>query len=78
MTTLPQTEPIPLEVPALPRTALDELYHFFQYLQFKYQVNLEPLIESIEDEIDVFDAEAALLEPGEVSLADLKRELKLD
>jgi hypothetical protein len=78
MTTLPQTESIPLEVPALPRTALDELYHFFQYLQFKYQVNLEPLIESIEDEIDVFDAEAASLEPGETSLSNLRQELKLE
>jgi len=28
MATLPLTEPVALEVPALPRAALDELYHF--------------------------------------------------
>jgi len=39
MTTLPLTEPVALEVPALPRAALDEVYHFLQYLQFKYSVD---------------------------------------
>lgn len=77
MTTLPQTEPVTLEVPTLPRSAIDELYHFLQYLQFKYQVSLETAIESLEDEIDTFDAEFALQEPGETSLADLKQELGL-
>jgi hypothetical protein len=62
MATPSKTKPVALAVPALPRTALDELYHFLQYLQFKYGVDLEPVIESIEDEIDVFDTEVALQE----------------
>ncbi len=71
MTTLPETktkpkiDPVTLELPALSRHAIDELYHFLQYLQFKHQVDLEPAIEAIEDEIDVFDVEVALQEPGE-------------
>ena len=77
MTTLPLTEPVALEVPSLPRAALDELYHFLQYLQFKYNVSLELTLEALEDEIDSFDAEAALQEPGEISLANLKQELSL-
>lgn len=77
MTTLPQTEPIALEIPTLPRPAIDELYHFLQYLQFKYGIDLEPAIESLEDEIDTFDAEVARQEPGGISLADLKQELGL-
>ncbi|GAB4339104.1 MAG: hypothetical protein OHK0047_29660 [Leptolyngbyaceae cyanobacterium] len=60
MTTLPLTEPVALEVPPLPRSALDELYHFLQYLEFKYQVDLESTLEVLEDEIDSFDADAAL------------------
>jgi hypothetical protein len=56
MTTLPLTEPVALEVPSLPRSALDELYHFLQYLQFKYKVDLELPLETLEDEIDSFDA----------------------
>lgn len=75
MTTLPRTGPVSLEVPSLPRTALDELYHFLQYLQFKYSIDLEDVIEAIEDEIDGFDADAALQETGAVSLASLKQEL---
>jgi hypothetical protein len=78
MNTLPLTEPVALEVPPLPRTAIDELYHFLQYLQFKYKVNLESILESIEDEIDGFDADSALQEPGELSLASLKQELGLE
>jgi hypothetical protein len=77
MTTLPLTEPVVVEVPPLPRAALDELYHFLQYLQFKYKADLEPTLEALEDEIDSFDADAALQEPGEISLADLKQELSL-
>jgi hypothetical protein len=78
MKTLPSTEPIALELSALPRSALDELYHYLQYLQFKYQVNLESTIEAIEDEIDGWDAEVALQEPGGISLASLKQELGLE
>ncbi|MFE4105050.1 hypothetical protein [Almyronema epifaneia] len=78
MTTLPLTEPIDLDIPSLPRAALDELYHFLQYLQFKYQVDLEGALEQIEDEIDSFDADVALQESGEVSLAGLKQELGLE
>ncbi|MGB3292272.1 MAG: hypothetical protein WBB01_04655 [Phormidesmis sp.] len=81
MTTLPKPkiEPITLEIPALSRHAIDELYHFLQYLQFKHQVDLEPAIEAIEDEIDVFDADVALQEPGEaISLEEFKRELGLE
>jgi hypothetical protein len=77
MATLPLTEPVALELPPLPRAALDELYHFLQYLQFKYKADLEPTLEALEDEIDSFDADAALQEPGEISLADLKQELSL-
>lgn len=77
MATLPLTEPIELDIPSLPRTALDELYHFLQYLQFKHQLDLTSAIESIEDEIDSFDAEMALQEPGEISLAQVKQELGL-
>ena len=78
MTTLPLTEPISLEVPPLPRAVLDELCHFLQYVQFKYKVDLELTLEALEDEIDGFDADAALQEPGEISLASLKHELGLE
>jgi hypothetical protein len=77
VTTLPLTEPVALEVPSLPRSALDELYHFLQYLQFKYKVDLEPSLEAIEDEIDGFDADVALQETGDISLTSLKQELGL-
>jgi hypothetical protein len=75
MTTLPLTEPVALEVPSLPRSALDELYHFLQYLQFKYKVDLELPLEALEDEIDGFDADTASQETGETSVASLKQEL---
>jgi len=78
MTTQPLTEPVALEVPSLPRAALDELYHFLQYLQFKYKVDLEETLEGLEDEIDGFDADMALQEPGEMPLAKLKQELGLE
>ncbi len=78
MTTLPLTEPINLDIPSLPRAALDELYHFLQYLQFKYNLDLAATLEAIEDEIDSFDADVALQEPGEVSLTSLKQELGLE
>lgn len=78
MTTLPLTEPVALAVPPLPRSALDELYHFLQYLEFKYQINLESTLEILEDEIDSFDADAALQEPGEIPLDSLKREIGLE
>lgn len=78
MTTLPSTEPVALEMPSLPRAALDEPYHFLQYLQFKYNVDLELPLEALEDELDSFDADAALQEPGEISLNNLKQELGLE
>jgi hypothetical protein len=78
MTTLPLTEPVALAVPSLPRSAMDELYHFLQYLQFKYKVDLESSLEVLEDEIDGFDAEVSLQETGEISLASLKEELGLE
>ncbi|HEY9620637.1 MAG TPA: hypothetical protein V6C78_09725 [Crinalium sp.] len=76
MTTLPLTEPVVLEIPALNRAALDELYHFLQYLQFKYKVDLEFPLDALEDEIDSFDADVALQETEEISLASLKEELR--
>jgi len=78
MTTLPLTEPVALEVPSLPRSALDELYHFLQYLQFKYKVDLELPLETLEDEIDSFDADTALQETADISVASLKQELDLE
>ncbi|MEO0870220.1 MAG: hypothetical protein AAFY17_17670 [Cyanobacteria bacterium J06642_11] len=77
MTNLPMTEPVALDVPALPRAALDELYHFLQYLQFRYKVDLGLPLEVLEDEIDGFDADIALQETDEISLANLKHELGL-
>lgn len=75
MTTVPLTEPITLEIAPIPRAALDELYHFLQYLQFKYGAELELALEAIEDDIDGFDADAALQESGSISLTSLKQEL---
>jgi hypothetical protein len=49
-----------------------------QYPQFKYKVDLEATLEALEDEIDSFDADVALQEPGELSLASLKQELGLE
>ncbi len=78
MTTLPLTEPVALEVPSLPRSALDELYHFLQYLQFKYKVDLELPLEALENEIDSFDADTALQETEDIPLSSLKQELGLE
>ncbi|MBE9098860.1 hypothetical protein [Vacuolonema iberomarrocanum] len=78
MKTLPLTQPVSLEIPALPRAALDELYDFLQYLQFKYQLDLEATLEQLEDEIDGFDAEVALQEAGAIPLDALKQELGLE
>ena len=73
-----QIEPISLELPALSRHAIDELYHFLQYLEFKYQLNLEPALETIEDEIDPYDVDIALQEPGEpIPWEEVKKELEL-
>jgi hypothetical protein len=47
-------------MPPMPRAALDELYHFLQYLQFKYNVDLELPLEVLEYEIDGFDADVSL------------------
>ena len=77
MTTMPFTDPVTLEIAPLPRAALDELYHFLQYMQFKYGADLEPTLEAIEDAIDRFDADIALQEPGDISLSSLKQELGL-
>ena len=72
----PKIDPFTLELPSLSRHAIDELYHFLQYLQFKHHVSLELAIEAIEDEIDVFDAEVARQEPGEpIPLEEFKKEL---
>lgn len=73
MTTLPLNEPVALELPALPRSALDKLYHFLQYLQFKYKVDLELPLETLEDAIDSFDADS-VQEMGDISLPSLKQE----
>ncbi|MBE9062353.1 hypothetical protein [cf. Phormidesmis sp. LEGE 11477] len=80
MTTLPKPkiDAFTLEIPPLSRSAIDELYHFLQYLQFKHQIDLEATIEAIEDEIDPYDAEIALQEPGDaVPWETLKQELGL-
>ena len=75
-TTQPTIEPFTLELPSLSRHAIDELYHFLQYLQFKHQIDLEPAIEALEDEMDVYDVEVALQEPGEtITLEEFKTEL---
>lgn len=74
MATLSRTQPTTLEVPALPRSAIDELYHFLQYLQFKYDLELASAIESLEDEIDIFDADVAQQESGDTTLEELKQE----
>ena len=75
----PKIDPVTLELPSLSRHAIDELYHFLQYLQFKHQIDLEPAIETLEDEIDVYDVEVALQEPGEpISLEDFKKELGIE
>jgi len=77
--TKPKIDPVTLEIPALSRSAIDELYHFLQYLQFKHQVDLEPAIETIEDEIDSFDIDVARQESGEaIPLEKFKEELGLD
>lgn len=75
MTTMPLMAALTMPLPAMPRSALDELYHFLQYLQFKYEIDLEPSLECLEDEMDGFDADMALQEPGEVSLTSFKSEL---
>lgn len=64
-TALPKIDPVTLELPSLSRHAVDELYHFLQYLQFKHQVDLEPAIEALEDEIDVFDIRVSQQEAEE-------------
>ncbi len=74
----PNIDPVTLELPSLSRHAIDELYHFLQYLQFKHQIDLEPAIEALEDEIDVFDVKVALQEPGEaIPWEKVKEELGL-
>ena len=77
MATLPRVDPITLKLPALPRATLDELYHFLQYLQFKYSLDLEPCIEALEDEMDNVDGDAALAEAGAMPLSQLKQSLDL-
>ena len=74
-----QIQPINLKLPALSRHAIDELYHFLQYLEFKYQLDLESALETIEDEIDPYDVDVALQEPGEpITLEELKKELGVE
>ncbi|NEO85085.1 MAG: hypothetical protein F6J87_12675 [Spirulina sp. SIO3F2] len=78
MKTLTGIEPITLKVPALSRAAVDELYHFLQYLQFKYECDLDAALVILEDEMDGFDADVALQETGAISLSELKQELGLE
>lgn len=47
----PKIDPVTLQLPSLSRHAMDEPYHFLQYLQFKHQIDLEPAIEALENEI---------------------------
>ena len=61
----PKIDSVTLEIPSLSRHAIDELYHFLQYLQFKHQVDLEAAIEALEDEMDIYDVEVASHELGE-------------
>lgn len=71
----PKIDPVTLELPALSRHAIDELYHFLQYLQFKHQIDLEPAIEALEDEIDVFDVKVALQQSeASISWEQVKQE----
>lgn len=73
-----QIQPITLELPALSRHGIDELYHFLQYLEFKYQLDLESALEVIEDEIDPYDVDVARQEPGEpIPWEEVKKELEL-
>ncbi|WP_017305492.1 hypothetical protein [Spirulina subsalsa] len=78
MKTLPLISDLKLELPPLNRMALDELYHFLQYLQFKHDLDLEVVLEVLEDEMDGFDAEVAQQESGGIPLAKLKQELGLE
>ncbi len=80
MTTLPKPkiDAFTLEVPPLSRDAIEELYNFLQYLQFRHEIDLNTALEAIEDEIDPYDAEIALQEPGDaVPWETLKQELGL-
>lgn len=80
MTTLPKPkiDAFTLEIPSLSRSAIDELYNFLQYLQFRHEIDLDAALEAIEDEIDPYDAEIALQEPGDaVPWETLKQELGL-
>ncbi|MEL6604085.1 MAG: hypothetical protein AAFP20_12750 [Cyanobacteria bacterium J06614_10] len=73
-----QIQPINLELPVLSRHAIDELYHFLQYLEFKYQLDLEPALETIEDEVAPYDVDVALQERGEpIPWEEVKKELEL-
>ncbi len=75
MTTLPKPkiDAFTLEVPSLSRDAIEELYNFLQYLQFRHEIDLDTALEAIEDEIDPYDAEIALQEPGDaVPLGNLE------
>lgn len=81
MTTLPKPkiDAFTLEVPSLSRDAIEELYNFLQYLQFRHEVDLDTALEAIEDEMDPYDAEIALQEPGDpIPLEDFKKELGIE
>ncbi len=67
-------------LPELPltRAAMDELYHFLQYLQFKYQMDLERAIAAIADEMDIVDSQAALAEGEGLPWHQVKQALGLD
>jgi hypothetical protein len=75
--TQPPVTPVILPELALSRAAMDELYSFLQYLQFKYQTDLEAAIESVEEEMDIIDAREALAEGGAIPWSQVKQELGL-
>lgn len=70
-----QAHPVSLPPLQLPRQGMDELYHFLQYLQFKYRTDLESAIESVEEEIDLIDCEEALKSHERIPWEQVKREL---
>jgi hypothetical protein len=74
---LPMVTTVILPELPLPRAAMDELCRFLQYLQFKYQMDLELAIESVEDSIDIIDARDALAEGGGIPWNQAKQELGL-
>ena len=68
MTTLqkPKIEAFTLEIPSLSRHAIDELYHFLQYLQFKHHVRPRtPLSKPSKMKLTSLMPRLLVQEPGE-------------